>query len=218
VEAKPLSVLKDFDPNSIADVVGADGLRYYLLADMKTGQDSDLTEERILFRYNKELADILGNLLNRTLSMARKYLNGILVASAHDDDMHQALRAAVASLPSRALEHMREWQISEVIADCIGVARQANEFIDKTAPFKLAKDPAGAPVVASIMRHVVEAMAHLSVLLSPAIPSTAKRMQAQLGWTVPDNFTLHDLKWGLLADGHRLGEPEPLFPKVMPPA
>ena len=218
VEVKPLAVLQDFDPNSIADVVGTDGLRYYLLAEMKTGQDADLTEERILFRYNKELADILGNLLNRTLNMARKYLNGVLIASSHDCPMHGALRAAVTALPARAVEHLREWQISEVLADAIAVARQANEFVDKTAPFKLAKDPANAPAVASIMRHVAEAMAHLSVLLSPVMPGTAKRIQAQLGWSVPENFTLGNLKWGLLPDGHQLGEPEPIFPKVLPPA
>ena len=217
VETKPLTVLQDFDPNSIADVFGSDGLRYFLLAEMKTGGDSDLTEERILFRYNKELADILGNLLNRTLNMARKYLNAVLVPTAHDCEMHQALRAAVAALPVRAAEHLRDWQISEVLADCIAVARQANEFIDKTAPFKLAKDPANAPAVASIMRHVVEALAHVSVLLSPVMPGTAQRIQAQLGWTLPDNFTLGELQWGLLPDGHLLGEPQPLFPKVLPP-
>jgi methionyl-tRNA synthetase len=217
VETKPLTVLRDFDPNSIVDVFGADGLRYFLLAEMKTGQDSDLTEERILFRYNKELADILGNLLNRALNMARKYLNGVLIPSAHDCEMHRALRAAVTALPSRAAEHLREWQLSEILADAIAVARQANEFVDKTAPFKLAKDPANAPAVASIMRCVAETMAHLSVLLSPAIPATAARIQAQLGWTPPAGFTLADLKWGLLPDGHQLGEPQPLFPKVMPP-
>jgi len=218
VETKPLTVLRDFNPNSIAEVVGTDGLRYFLLAEMKTGGDADLTEERILFRYNKELADILGNLLNRTLNMARKYLNGVLVASPHDCEMHESLRAAVNALPSRAAEHLREWQISDILADCIAVARQANEFVDKTAPFKLAKDPAGAPAVASIMRHVAEAMAHLSVLLGPVMPATAARIQAQLGWTVPAGFSLHDLKWGLLPEGHQLGEPQPIFPKVMPPA
>ncbi len=218
VETKPLTVFKDFDPNSLADVVGADGLRYYLLAEMKTGQDCDLTEERILFRYNKELADILGNLLNRTLNMARKYLNSVIVATSHDCELHQALRSSVTALPGRAAGHLREWQISEILADVIATARQANEFIDKTAPFKLAKDPANAPAVASIMRHVVETVAHLSVLLGPVMPATAKRIQEQLGWTPPDNLTLSDLKWGLLPDGHTLGEPQPLFPKVLPPA
>lgn len=218
VESKPLTVIKDFSPNAIADTVGTDGLRYFLLAEMKTGQDSDLTEERILFRYNKELADILGNLLNRTLNMARKYIGGTLVPTSHECELGATLRETVTALPARALAHMAEWQISEVLADCIAAARQANEFIDKTAPFKLAKDPASAPAVAGIMRHTVEALAHISVLLSPAIPGTARRIQEQLGWTVPAGFSLSDLKWGLLPDGHTLGEPQPLFPKVLPPA
>ncbi|HWB03562.1 MAG TPA: methionine--tRNA ligase [Verrucomicrobiales bacterium] len=217
VEAKPLRVLADYGPNAIADAIGADGLRYFLLAEMATGQDADLSEERILLRYNKDLADILGNLLNRTLNMARKYLPAGLAASDSDGELHQGLRAAVAALPGNAVEAMKTWQIHKVLADCIDTARLANEFIDKTAPFKLAKDPANAAAVAAIMRHVVETLAHLSVLISPAMPSTAKRIQTQLGWAPPDRFTLSDLKWGLLPDGHLPGEPQPLFPKVLPP-
>ncbi len=217
-EPKPLKVLTDFSPNAIADAIGTDGLRYFLLAEMATGQDADLSEERVLLRYNKDLADILGNLLNRTLNMTRKYLPEGLVASDADGELHQGLRAAVAALPGRALEAMETWQIHKVLADCIDTARLANEFIDKTAPFKLAKDPANAGAVAAIMRHVLETVAHISVLLGPAIPSTTRRIQAQLGWTPAEGFTLGDLKWGLLPDGHLPGEPQPLFPKVLPPA
>lgn len=204
------------DPHQIADVIGADGLRYYLLADIATGQDSDMSEERVLFRYNKELADILGNLLNRTLSMARKYLGGVLPAAEHDSPLHSELRAAVAALPSAAIEHMKTWQIHRVISACVDVARQANEFIDRTAPFQLAKDPEKAGEVASIMRHVAETVTHLSVLLSPVIPGAAGRIQQQLNWSPPEGFTLDSLHWGLLPDRHALGQPEPVFPKVLP--
>lgn len=214
-EAEKPKIFTDLSPGFIADIIGEDGLRFFLLSEMATGEDAEISEERILFRYHKELADICGNLLNRTLNMARKYLPDGLVASAHDDELCTALRETVAALPARALEHMKTWQISEVIADCIAAARQANEFIDKTAPFKLAKDPANAPQVAAIMRHVAETMAHLSVLLSPVIPKACRRIQAQLGWTPPAGLTLADLKWGLLQDGHLLGEPQPLFPKVI---
>jgi methionyl-tRNA synthetase len=205
------------DPNAIADVIGKDGLRYFLLSDIATGGDSDISEERILVRYNKDLADILGNLLNRTLNMARKYLGGTLVATGHDSELHGALRATVSELPRLAREHMKTWQIHLMLAAIIDTARQANEFIDKTAPFKLARDPANADAVASIMRHVAETLAHLSVLLGPVMPSTAVRMQTQLGWQAPEGITLDDLHWGLLPDGHQLAEPQPLFPKVMPP-
>ncbi|MDB6132961.1 MAG: metg: methionine--trna ligase [Verrucomicrobiales bacterium] len=205
------------NPNDIADVIGTDGLRYFLLSEITTGQDSDMSDERVLFRYNKELADILGNLLNRTLNMARKYLGGVLRHTAFDSPAQVALREKVASLPGAAMEHMKTWQIHRVLADCLDTARQANEFIDHTSPFKLAKDPAQADQVASIMGHVMEALAHLSVLLSPAIPAAAAKIQTQLGWTPPAGFTLQDLQWGLLPDGHTLGEPQPLFPKVLLP-
>ena len=206
------------DPNSIADTIGTDALRYFLLAEIATGQDSDMSDERVLFRNNKELADILGNLLNRTLNMAKKYLGGRLRHTDFDSAAHTALRNKVSALPAAAVEHMKTWQIQKVLSDVIDTARQANEFIDQTAPFKLAKDPANADQVASIMGHIAEAMAHLSVLLSPVMPTAAAKMQQQLGWSPPAGFTLPDLKWGLLPDGHPLGEPSPIFPKVLPPA
>lgn len=277
VETKPLTVLKDFDPNSIADVFGSDGLRYFLLAEMKTGQDSDLTEDRILFRYNKELADILGNLLNRTLNMARKYLSGrisypepeiqeeLLELSLPDscqqgkavnpdesfenwtngcdsgpiwnflpyledytDNLSNELIGAkqycgklrfwIRRLPQWCRIDLAKWRLDSILQSCITTARLANELIDKTAPFKLVRDTSNAQLVAAIMRHVLESLTHISVLLSPAMPATARRIQAQLGWTQPEGFTLNDLKWGLLPDGHVLGEPQPLFPKVLPPA
>ena len=206
------------DPNSIADIIGTDALRYFLLAEIATGQDSDMSDERVLFRNNKELADILGNLLNRTLNMAKKYLGGQLRHTDFDSEAHASLRSKIASLPAAALEHMKTWQIQKVLSDVIDTARQANEFIDQTAPFKLAKDPANADQVASIMGHIAEAMVHLSVLLGPVMPTAAAKMQQQLGWAPPAGFILTDLKWGLLPDGHPLGQPSPIFPKIFPPA
>lgn len=205
------------DPNAIADSIGTDALRYFLLAEIATGQDSDMSDERVLFRNNKELADILGNLLNRTLNMAKKYLGGQLRHNAFDSPAQADLRAKVAALPAAARAHMKTWQIQKVLSDVIDTARQANEFIDQTAPFKLAKDPANADQVASIMGHIAEAMVHLSVLLAPVMPTAAAKIQAQLGWTMPEGFTLADLTWGLLPDGHTLGEPTPVFPKILPP-
>ena len=91
------------DPNALADTIGTDALRYFLLADIATGQDSDMSDERVLFRNNKELADILGNLLNRTLNMAEKYLGGQLRHTDFDSAAHTALRAKVAALPAAAV-------------------------------------------------------------------------------------------------------------------
>ncbi len=204
-------------PRDLMQKLGPDGLRYYLMSDIVTGQDSDLSEERVLGRYNKDLADILGNLCNRTLNMARKYLPDGLVPTTHDSELHTGLREAIIALPARAEESMKTWQVHKLLSDAIDCARLANEFIDKTAPFKLAKDPANADAVGSIMRHVAESLAHLSILLSPVMPGACARLQDQLGWAPPLDLKLCDLRWGMLPDGHLLGEPVVLFPKIFPP-
>jgi methionyl-tRNA synthetase len=90
--------------------------------------------------------------------------------------------------------------------------------VDLTAPFKLAKDPEQAARLDSVLYHLAEAMVHVSVLLSPILPEACVKMREQLGWTMPDGFTVSDLKWGLLKDGHQLNAPVPLFPRLELPA
>lgn len=206
------------NPHNIADVVGVDGLRYYLLSDMATGADSDMSDERVLMRYHNDLANVLGNLLNRTLNMAKKYLGGTIQSTAHSDELGDELRAAVLALPQLTKTALQTYQIHKALAAAIEVLNLANTYIEKTAPFKLAKDPAKAPQVAAILGNLAETLAHVSVMISPVIPQSARRIQAQLGWSVPENFTLGDLKWGVLAVGHQLGEGTPVFPRVEPPA
>lgn len=202
------------NPNDIADVVGVDALRYYLLSDIATGADSDMSEERVIMRYHNDMANVLGNLLNRTLNMAKKYLGGEIQATDYDDELGVELRAAVAALPGITVEALKTYQIHKALAAAWDVLILANTYIEKTAPFKLAKDPANASRVVAILGNLAETLAHVSVMISPVIPGAAKKIQAQLGWDVPAGLTIHDLKWGMLPVGHRLGEGTPLFPKV----
>ena len=203
------------DPNNVADIVTPDGLRYYLMRDMTTGYDADLSDERMMIAYNKELAGGLGNLLNRALSMAQKYRTGLLSQnSGYDDEVNQSLRATVAAAPAAYFEKMNAWSIHEGIAEAWKIITHANQFVDITAPFKLAKDEAQAARLDSVLYHLAEALAHVSVLLSPIIPEACVKMRAQLGWQMPDGFQVSDLKWGLLNDGHQLGQPVPLFPRL----
>ncbi|MBP7951020.1 MAG: methionine--tRNA ligase [Verrucomicrobiales bacterium] len=204
------------NPHDIADAVGVDGLRYYLLSDIATGGDSDMSELRVITRYNKDLADVLGNLLNRTLNMAHRYLGGVLLESAFDDGHCAALRAAVEALPGKVAAELPGYQIHRALAAIWEVLAAANGFIQTTKPFQLAKDPANAPQVAAVIRHLAETLAHCSVLISPVIPNAARGIQAQLGWSPAVGMTLADLRWGLLPAGHRLGEGRPLFPKIEP--
>lgn len=202
------------DPSALSDVFTADGLRYYLMRDMATGYDADLSDERMEMAYNKELAGGLGNLLNRTLNMAQKYRSGVLTLGSYDDELNAALRATVNEAPSRYIEKMGAWGIHEGIAEAWKIVTHANQFVDSTQPFKLAKDEAQAARLDSVLYHLAEALAHVSVLLSPIMPEACTKMREQLGWQMPDGFKVQELRWGLLPDGHQLGQPVPLFPRL----
>lgn len=202
------------NPSLLADTFTPDGLRYYLMRDIATGYDSDFSDERISMSYNKELAGGLGNLFNRSISMARKYREGVLTVGEYDDAENQALRATVAEAAPAYVEKMNGWGIHDGIAAAWKIVSHANAFVDSTKPFSLAKDPAQAARLDSVLYHLAEALIHVSVLLNPIMPTAMAAARAQVGWTLPDGFTFGDLKWGLLPSGHQLGEPVPLFPRL----
>ena len=203
------------DPASIADLVTVDGLRYYLMESMVTGNDADLSVDRMVVDvYTGKLLKGLGNLLNRAINMAQKYRGGVLAATSYDDDLNKALRQTVADVPSRYLEKMDAWAIHEGIAEAWKIVDHGNKFVEDTAPFKLAKDPEQAARLDSILGHLAEAVAHVSVLLSPIMPDACAEIRRQLNWQMPDGFTVGDLKWGLLPAGHKMNEPKILFPRI----
>lgn len=202
------------DPNVLADTFTPDGLRYYLMRDIATGYDSDFSEERIIMSYNKELAGGLGNLLNRSLNMAQKYRGGVLHPGAYDDAENRALRETVRNAPVDYVAKMNAWDIHDGIAAAWKIVTHANQFVDSTQPFKLAKDEAQSARLDSVLYHLSEALLHVSVLLSPIMPEGMEKLRAQIGWTMPAGFVVSDLHWGLLQDGHQLGQPVPLFPRL----
>lgn len=202
------------DPNVMADLFTADGLRYYVMRDIATGYDSDFSEDRLIMSYNKELGGGLGNLLNRSLNMAHKYRTGVITTGGYDDAENEALRQTVANALPAYLEKMNSWTIHEGIAAAWEIVRHANAYVDSTKPFSLAKDPAQAARLDSVLHHLAEAVLHATILLGPIMPAAMEKAQQQIGWTKPEDFTLKDLQWGLLANGHQLGQPVPLFPRL----
>lgn len=202
------------NPDSLADTFTPDGLRYYLMRDIATGQDSDFSEERLIMSYNKELAGGLGNLLNRSLNMAHKYRGGLLTTAGYDDAENAALRHTVAEALPAYISAMNGWAIHEGIAAVWKIVTHANAFVDSTKPFSLAKDPAQSARLDSVLYHLAEALTHVAVLLSPIMPEAMAKARDQLGWDMPAGFHFSQLSWGLLADGHQLSSPQPLFPRL----
>jgi len=204
------------DPAALAAHYGVTALRYYLMADISTGKDADFSEERLRMRFNDELANNVGNLLNRTLNMAHRYRAGVLrkIASPDPDLAQLALRDAPNAVVTYT-DAMARYQVDAALDAAIQLARACNQLIESSAPWKLAKDPAQAERLDAVLYHLAEAIRIVAILLHPVLPDASLSILAQLA--VDTTPSLHDAVWGRLEDGHVLGLPVPLFPRLEPP-
>ena len=198
------------DPDVLADRYGTDGLRYYLMRDIATGQDADFNEERLKARYNADLANDLGNLVNRTVSMARRYREGTLPGIASDKSEDAvAIEALGADAARRFDASMQNYQVHTALEAVWELIAAANGFVESSAPWKLAKDPAQAGRLDEVLVTLVEAARLAAALVHPVMPRASDELLAQLGFS--GNLSP---AWGAVAAGHRLGEPKPVFPRL----
>ena len=183
-----------------------DAFRFYVLRELDIGPDGNWTDAGFRSRYQAELANGLGNLVNRSLSMLKRYRNGIVPAKSNE----LAADAAKAADETRAL--FKQSQLQAALQSIWGLVNRANQYVDQTAPFKLAKDPAQAQRLDEVLYNLAETCRVLAVLLWPFLPGTATKIYAQLGLTgSPDK--LDAATWGGLQPGQVIGEPAPLFPR-----
>ena len=194
------------DPVAVIDEWGLDAFRFYVLRELDIGPDGNWTDAGFKSRYQAELANGLGNLVNRSLSMLKRYRNGVVPAK-HDE---LAAAAAKAADETRAL--LKQNQLQATLQSIWGLVTRANQYVDQTKPFNLAKDPARAQRLDEVLYNLTETCRVLAVLLWSFLPGTAVKIYAQLGLTgAPDK--LDAATWGGLPAGHKIGEPAPLFPR-----
>jgi methionyl-tRNA synthetase len=197
------------DPDLLADKYGADALRYYLMRDMVTGQDADFSEDRLVNRYNKDLANDLGNLVNREINMSQRYRQGRLtVAEAHDPDL-LAVRELVNDAIDRYQASFEQFQVHAAIEALWEIVSRANALIELKAPWKLAKDPVQSDLLDAVLYTLAETTRLVALFLSPVIPASSRRILEQLRAT-----DILSLNWGGLPDNHELGAPSPIFPRI----
>jgi methionyl-tRNA synthetase len=195
------------DPNTFADTFGVEALRYYLMRDCVVGQDMDFTDERLVHRFNAELANGLGNLLNRTLNMAHKYRAGILSRS-----LEKGLRDRAEDCVKAFKAAMEDWLASSALERLADLVSEANQFIEKNAPWKLAKEPGNEARIDHILYHLAEVVRLIAIMISPVMPKAAGAIFEQLNWNGP--FALNQAVWGQLPEGHQVGIPTPIFPRI----
>ena len=201
------------DPVPYIEKFGPDALRYFVLREMVLGQDADFSDERFETRYQGDLGKKLGNLVQRSLSMIGRYREGRVPAydgfhlTAADEPLRSDrvvedyLKAVDQFAPHLALQAV--WEL----------VAQANQYVEETAPFKLAKDPAQAKRLDVVLAHLAETVRRLSVLIQAALPYTAEKIRAQLG-LLPGPVPLTKAQFGTSLHDHVIGQPSVLFPPL----
>jgi methionyl-tRNA synthetase len=190
---------------------GLDAFRYYVLRELDLGPDGNWTDAGFAARYNAELANGLGNLLNRSLKMLQMYRQGIIPAPSNE------LAATSGTAADAVIADLRAGRLQAGLVSVWSLVRAANEYIDRFQPFKLKNDPAQAARLDEILYNLCEVCRVLATLLAPYLPDTSAKMLQQLGLggTAP---MLADAAWGGLKQGHAIGEPAALFPRRDLPA
>jgi methionyl-tRNA synthetase len=209
------------DPFALIDKYGADALRYYLMSDIATGQDADFSEERLIERYNADLANALGNLLNRSLNMMHRYSPDFTQREI-DGDLVPARffpkHAWEETLP-RFRDCMNSADCSQALREIHVFATSCDIFIESTKPWLIAKEQNKSAYLSEVLYQVIESLRIIAILISPVLPKAAHGIFDQLNWKMElsgkeERFSLKDAEWGGLPDGHIVGKPVPLFPRI----
>lgn len=206
------------DPMLLIEEFGADAIRYFLLREINLGQDGNFSREALIKRINSDLANDLGNLLHRTLNMLQRYNNGVLGDTTAATQADAELLQMLEKIAPRYCALMEALDINGAIKAIWQLISRANKYIDETEPWILAKDPAQAARLNTVLYHLLEVLTAVSVLIEPFMPVTAKRMRNQLGLkeelTAGSLETMGGVGTSDIRCGHQTGKPEPIFPRI----
>lgn len=196
---------------------GVDAFRYCLLREVNFGNDGDYSTKSIVTRINSDLANDLGNLLNRTLGMYKKYFDGKIVAGKKFEEIDKTVETLWDETVVSVEEYMNKVEYSKALEAMWKFISRMNKYIDETSPWILCKDESQRERLATVMNILVESLYKVSVLVYPYMPSAAQKIWDQLGFQDAniEDAKIEDLKeWDTLRAGHELGKAEPIFPRI----
>ena len=199
--------------DDMADLFGVDATRYFVLHEMPFENDGIITWDLVIERYNSDLANILGNLVNRTISMSNKYFDGVVKSTGVTEEVDADLKAVVTSARDKVAEKMKNLRVADAITEVFNLFRRCNKYIDETAPWVLVKDEAAKDRLAEVLYNLVESITIGACLLKSFLPETADRILAQLNAGMREYDDLD--KFGLYENGNKVTDkPEILFARL----
>ena len=204
--------------DDLVDFFGVDAVRYFVLHEMPFENDGTITWELMVERLNSDLANTLGNLVNRTISMSNKYFGGVVsnkgvTLSENDAAIDADMEKTVTAAYGKVVAKMADLRVADALTEIFAVFKRCNKYIDETEPWVLAKDEAKADRLATVMYHLVEGINMGASLLAPFMPETAEKIAAQLNTSLREFDTLE--QFGLYPDGnHVTDKPQILFARL----
>ena len=201
--------------DDMVDLFGVDATRYFVLHEMPYENDGVITWDLVIERFNSDLANILGNLVNRTVSMSNKYFGGIVKSTGVTAEVDEDLKAVVTGTRDRVAQKMEKLRVADAISEVFALFRRCNKYIDETTPWVLAKDEAQQDRLAEVLYNLTESITIGASLLHSFLPETAEKIVAQLSTSLRDFDDLD--KFGLYPNGTKVTEtPEILFARLDP--
>lgn len=198
--------------DDLVKLLGVDAVRYYLLSEMPYTSDGSITYETIFERFNSDLANTLGNLVNRTIAMSNKYFGGEIMPPACTEPVDGELSRLALQTVKDVDDLIAQYRISDALDKIMNLARRSNKYIDETAPWVLAKDEKDKARLGTVLYNLLESIRFLAVLLTPFMPDTAKAILEQMNCSVSGYDSLS--AFGALQAGEKVGTAVPLFSRI----
>ncbi len=198
--------------DDLCDRFGVDAVRYYLLSEMPHAQDGTITYETIIERFNSDLANTLGNLVNRTVAMNNKYFDGVIQSGSVTEDIDQELKSMALEALPKVTKLLDTYKVSDALSVIFDLAKRCNKYIDETMPWALAKDEEKKARLGTVLYNLLEGIRFIAVLLKPFMPETSDKILEQIG---ADVNTLDSLaEFGATKEGAKVGVATPLFSRL----
>ena len=198
--------------DDLVNLLGVDPVRYYLLSEMPHANDGSISYETIIERYNSDLANTIGNLVNRTIAMQNKYFDGVIQSAGVTEPIDDELKNFALDAVKKVEEGFTAYRIADAAEAILNLAKRSNKYIDETMPWALAKDESKKARLGTVLYNLLESIRFIAVLLTPFMPQTSEKIFAQMNCDIKDYDSLS--AFGATKEGVKVGTAEALFQRI----